>query len=339
MKTYDSDVYYEELNVLTNLIPESRWKISYPLYDFDMIEVRSRSRGYELELQNNLEFERNLENFTRKKNELPDYYDLRSCMTSSGILDIANIVQVKQDVLRHEKAQCGVRFGLDTNMLYSNFIKNHDLIDAREVILPETVKDELKHGVNRKYSGDDIEMFKNCAMRNQRSLDELKNKRVKYSRKSALALREWEYLKENDAQIIDAVREASHGEGECDQIIVESLKAHEEKIGQNVVLLTADDGMIDLCKIENLKYIKCDLNHRVESIGCDYVHLRNLLYDLSKVFGFIKFGPTIVYGEYGGYSSNDPDRLKVVTENYELHKELEKELKTCRKLKKIGIVK
>ena len=339
MKTYDSMVDYEELHVLINLVPDEKMQVKYPLDDFPLFKVQPGEGGYRLTMQYADGFHGRTPMLPRYEKERPSYDDLRSCMISSGVLDFANIDEVKRKIGRYMKLQRGVRFALDTNMLYFNFVRNHDFLDPREILLVDTVKEEIKKMMNRKYSQEDVTVIKNSSPRGKELLDELRNGRVKRSRKAGLAYREWEYLHDRDAMVIDGIRESSPQEGVCDRIIVETLRGHRDKIKQDIVLLTSDDAMIDLCKIEEIEYIKCDIEHRVDSVDCTYRNLANLLYDLSKVFGFIKFGPSIIYGAYRGYTSNRPDVLKVVTENRELHKELEKELETCRKLKEIGIVK
>ena len=337
---YDSSkIHYEELNVLVNLIPEDKRSIKYPLYDFDLIDVEEAPDGYRLEIRNTDRFDDRISDFGRLRGEVPNYDDLRSAMMSSGILKIANLDQVKEEIERYEKAKNGVRFALDTNMLYHNFVRNHPFIDPKEVVLVDTVKEEIKNMSNKKYSKEQMQALKGYAPRYKELLDELWNRRVKRSRKASLALRDWIYLIDNDARVIEAVGESSSEEGVSDQIIVESLKEHDDNISQFTVLLTADDALIDLCKMESLEYIKCDMEHEVGSIDCGYKQLRNLLYDMANTFGFIKFGPVIIYGVYRGYTSNRPDVLKVKTQNNKLHEGLEKELETCRKLKELEIEK
>ncbi|GEM_PF-401005 len=338
--SYDSSkIHYEELNVLVNLISERRWIIKYPLYDFHLVNVEKADDGYRLEVKNTDKFDDAISDFGRFRGEVPNYYDLRSAMMSSGILKIANLDQVKEDIERYEKAKNGVRFALDTNMLYHNFVRNHPFIDAEKVVLVDTVKEEIKNMSNKKYSKSQMQALKGHALKYKELLDELWNRRVKRSRKASLALRDWIYLLDNDARVIEAVGESSSKEGRSDQIIVESLKEHDDNISQFTVLLTADDALIDLCKMESLEYIKCDIEHEVSSVDCEYRHLRNLLYDMANMFGFIKFGPVIIYGVYRGYTSNEPDVLKVKTQNTKLHEGLEKELETCRKLKELEIEK
>jgi len=339
MSYNSSKVHYKELNILINLIPENRRLIKYPLYDFHLINVQNASDGYRLEIKNTDQFDDSISKFGECREEVPNYNDFRSAMMSSGILKIANLEQVEKAVERYEKSKSGVRFALDTNMLYNNFVRNHSFIDAEDVILADTVKEEIKNMSNKKYSKDNMKAFKGYAPNNKELLEELWNRRVKKSRKASLALREWMHLIENDAMVIEAVGESSSEEGESDQIIVESLKEHDDNISQFTVLLTADDALIDLCKMENMEYIKCDMEHQVSSTNCDYKHLRNLLYDMANMFGFIKFGPVIIYGVYRGYTSNKPNLLKVKTQNDKLHERIEKELETCRKLKELEIEK
>jgi len=339
MSYSSSKIDYKELNILVNLIPEDRRLIKYPLYDFNLVNVKEASDGYMLEIKNTDKFEDNISDFGRYQGEVPNYNDFRSAMMSSGILKIANLDQVKEEIDRYEKAKSGVRFALDTNMLYHNFVRNHPFIDPKDVILVETVKEELKNVLNKKYSKKDIQALKGYAPRFKELLDEFGNRRIKKSRKASLAHRDWQYLIDNDARVIETARESSSKEGEPDQIIVESLKEHDDNISQFTVLLTADDALIDLCKMESLEYIKCDMEHEVGSIDCGYKQLRNLLYDMANTFGFIKFGPVIIYGVYRGYTSNRPDVLKVKTQNNKLHEGLEMELETCRKLKELEIEK
>ncbi len=339
MSYNSSKIHFRELNVLVNLIPENRRSIKYPLYDFDLVDVKEAPDGYLLEIKNTDQFDHCISDFSNCRGEVPDYKDFRSAMMSSGILKISNLDQIKKAIERYEKSKIGVRFGLDTNMLYHNFVRNHPFIEAEKVVLVDTVKEEIKNVSNKKYSKNQIQALKGHAPRYKELIDELWNRRVKKSRKASLALRDWIYLIDNDARVIEAVDVSSSKEKGPDQLIVESLKEHNDKISQITVLLTADDALIDLCKMESLEYIKCDMEHQISSIDCDYKHLRNLLYDMANMFGFIKFGPVIIYGVYRGYTSNKPDLLKVKTQDNKLHKELENEIETCRKLKELEIEK
>jgi len=339
MSYNSSKVDYKELNILINIIPENRRLIKYPFYDFHLVNVKEAPNGYELEIKNTDKFENCISDFGSCRGEVPNFNDFRSTMMSSGILKIANLEQVKKAVKRYKKSKSGVRFALDTNMLYHNFVRNHPFIDAEDVVLVDTVKEEIKKMLNKKYSRNQMKALKDYAPKFKGLLDEMWNRRVKRSRKAKLAYRDWDHLIENDAKVIEAVRKSSSKEGESDQIIVESLKEYDDNISQFVVLLTADDALIDLCKMENMEYIKCDMEHELNSTNCDYKQLRNLLYDMANVFGFIKFGPVIIYGVYKGYTSNNPDMLKVKTQNNKLYEKLEKELRTCQKLKELEIEK
>ncbi len=332
-------IHYDELNVLINLIPERKWVISYPLYDFEMIKVCSHTKGYRLEIKNDDRFDEFTSKFNEYRKEVPGYNGLRSAMLSSGVLEIANIGQVREEVERYNKSKSGVRFALDTNLLYDNFVRNHEVIDAQDVILVDTVKEEIKNKANKKYGKNDIRSLKILSPRNEDLFDELWNKRIKKSRTASLAMMDWVYLVDNDARVIETDIDPSSEEGGADRIIVERLKDQDDNISQFLVVMTADDAMIDLCKIENMEYIKCDLEHQVSSTICDFKSFRNLLFDMARIFGFIKFGPVIIFGEYRGYTSNQPNLLKVKTQNRRLFKELERDLDICRKLDELDIEK
>ncbi|MBA3046550.1 MAG: hypothetical protein KKH41_01590 [Candidatus Thermoplasmatota archaeon] len=328
----------DELQVLINLLDSDNMSVSYPLYDFDLIRPRPRSDGYMLDIPRNLNFDENVSKFAGYEREMPDFYDFRTCMISSGILDFINLGEIKDSVLNYRKSHRGARFGLDTNMMYNNFVRNHDFIGPEEVVLIDIVLDEIKHHLNKKYTEYQISSMERLAGPRGEPLGELYNRRMKMSRKAAnLALAEWNYLRLGGARTVESKGKYCTENQDCDRIIVETFLGHDKKTTEVIILLTADEGMIDYCKADGIEHIKCDLPHRVESVECEFRDFNRLIFVLAKIFGFVKVGPAVIYGEYRGYTSNDDDVLKVVTDNSEMHRRLEMELGICRRLRGLGI--
>jgi hypothetical protein len=208
------------------------------------------------------------------------------------------------------------------------------------MVLVDTVGDEIKAKLNYKYNPAHLSNLKRMAKGQKHILNELWNRRMKRSRKAAyIALREYKLILDGVADELEEVVQSSADNRDNDTIIVETLGQFGKEGHTLPVLLTADDAMADLCNAEGLEYFKFDIPHIIEADNCEGKQLINLIFNLAVVFGFIKINSVILFGEFRGKSSNKPDELKVEFQNDKIHKDLTRDLRICRKLKKLGIEK
>jgi hypothetical protein len=233
-----------------------------------------------------------------------------------------------------------VKFSLDTNLLYFRFITNYSLIKPSDMVLVETVSNEIKARLNHKYTPDKLSALKKMFKYNNKLFDELWNRRIKRSRKAAyIALWEYKYILDGVADELDVLQESKADSSTNDMIIVQTLRNLENAGHTFPVLLTADDAMADLCNAEGLEYFKFDIPHAVEADRCTTKQLLNLIFNLATVFGFIKINSVIVFGEFRGKSSNKPNELNLTFLNRELQRSFDRDLRICRRLMELGIQK
>ncbi len=319
----------EEIQILLNLLDDPT--VSYPLYNLDLVIPKVDREGYSLRFSNREELDDAALNFGGHKREMPVFDDIRSSLITSGVLPFENMDQIEKMIRRYRSSNMSVKFSLDTNMLYYNFTLNYDLVKREDMVIVDIVREELMNKLDRKYLQGEINQIEEMAPYNGRLFKELVNRRRKEARKANIGLRDWDHLK-GHAQVIE-----KDGSGKPDKVIVETLERHAEEMNTNVVLITADDAMIGLCKAADIAYIKCDLPYEISSVRSTFQRFNRLICDLAWLLGVIKVGPVVLYGEYRGYSSNHPDRLKVVDEYAERSEELKKELGICRKLRELEI--
>jgi len=329
---YEVMIQPEDIQILLNLL-DGNINISYPLYKLDIIRTHVDKKGYTLKFPNKQELWDVFDDFGSLKKEVLNPNDLKSCLLSSGVISFKNLEDIKEEIKTYRNIKKSVKFSLDTNMLYFNFTLSHGLLDPSEIVLVKTVRDEVIKVMNKKYRHDEILELNKRGDFDGRILKELKNKRKKKSRNAKIALKEFTHLR-GDAKVIK-----ENGSGSPDKRIVDTLAEYEKDFNTTVVLLTADDACIDLCEAEDVAYIKCDIPHKIDQTRCSFETFNRLVLNMASMLGIIKVGPVLVYGEYKGYSSNEPDLLKVKDSYKKRHKQLKKELKICKELREIGIKK
>ena len=333
----DAIIREDELQVLLNGLDTVR--VSYPLYEGDLLVAHPEETGFRLELPATREtFQDRLAEYGPIAGELPSYGDLQECMFASGIARYAN--QVAFDSMRASYGQLKktVFFGLDTNLFYHGFASNNPGINPSSYLIVETVRDEITYAINRKYPAKMIEEMTAHAPRYQGLIRELENKRMKRSRKAAyLALKEYRTIRDRAAEIASPGKH-THLSEENDRNIVQALRKFEEERYALPVLLTADIYMADLCMAEGLEYFYFDRPYRLEATTCTAPEFRRLLFNLAAVFGFIRSNGATLFGEYGG-KGNDLDELKVRFEDGGAYREFAQDVEICRRLAALGITK
>ena len=324
-----------ELQILLNNLSEIR--ISYPLYEGDLLIARPEGTGFRLELPATREtFQGWLSGYGPIAGELPTYADFLECMIASGIVRYTN--QAAFDAMRASYGQLKktVFFGLDTNLFYHGFPSNNPAIDHTSYLIVDTVRDEIAYAINRKYTAKMIEDMTAHAPGCQEYIRELENKRMKRSRKAAyIALKEYRTIRDRATEITSPGPH-THLSEENDRNIVKALRKFDEERYALPVLLTADIYMADLCMAEGIEYFYFDRPYILEVTTCTASAFRRLLFNLAAVFGFIDCSGTAIFGEFGG-KGNDLDELKVRFRDDETYRENSRELGICRQLSALGI--
>ncbi|HOI14008.1 MAG TPA: hypothetical protein PLG75_09125 [Methanoculleus sp.] len=331
----DAVIRESELQVLINSLDEVR--VTYPLYEGEILVARPEGAGFRLELPSTREVFRDwLAEYEPIAAELPSYADLQECMFASGIVRYVNQAAFEAMRRSYEQLKKAVFFGLDTNLFYHGFASNNPGIDHASYLIVDTVRDEIAYAINRKYPAKMIEEMTAHAPRSREFIAELENKRMKRSRKAAyLALKEYRTIRDR-AMEIASPGPHTHLTEENDRNIVRALRKFEEERYALPVLLTADIYMADLCMAEGLEYFYFDRPYLLEATTCTAPAFRRLLFNLAVVFGFIGCNGTTIFGEYGG-KGNDLDELKVRFADGEACRAFTRELEICRNLTALGI--
>jgi|Deesub1362A_J573_1020465.scaffolds.fasta_scaffold00653_22 hypothetical protein len=326
-----------ELQILMNILGKEI-EITFPLYYFKLLRGIQRGDGYELEvICDKSDFEREAAKFNEFASEMPSYNDYLSCLLSSGILQYKNIDKFKEKLRSYRELKKKVYFSLDTNMLYQRFLSVYNLISPSEVILVDTVIKEIKASLNYKYSPRQITEMKRMIPHQKNLFNEFVNRKVKKSRYVAyLAMREYKSIMAHALELKSIV-ESSVNKEENDRIIVKTLKGYEEERHVLPVLLTADNGMADLCEIEGIEHFLFEVPHVIDADYCSSECLLDFIFNLAAVFGVIKLNSVIVYGEFKGKSSNKPSELKLIFLDEKIGEIFGRDLRICRKLMEIGI--
>lgn len=331
----DAIVREDELQILINSLGEVR--ITYPLYEGDILVARPEGTGFALELPASREtFQDWLAAYGPIAGELPAYGDLQECMFASGIARYTNQAAFASMLTSYGQLKKTVFFGLDTNLFYHGFASNNPEINPSSYLIVDTVRDEITYAINRKYPAKMIADLTAHAPAQRELIGELENKRMKRSRKAAyLALKEYRTIRDRATELASPGTH-THLSEENDRNIVRALRKFEEERYALPVLLTADIYMADLCMAEGVEYFYFDRPYRQEATTCTAPAFRRLLFNLAAVFGFIQCNGAVIFGEYGG-KGNDLDELKVRFGDGAAHQEFIRELEICRQLQTLGI--
>ncbi len=318
----------EELQILLNLLDEV--SVMYPLYKhFDIVKAEPEEKGYRLKImQGEMDFEEQ-----RFHEEMPSYSDFLQCLLAAGATHYENRKVFDERLKAYRTLGKPLFFSPDTNVLYHRFITNSP-IDLREVLLVNTVRDEIEASLNFKYSPAQINEIKKSARYQQFLLDELVNRRMKRSRLASIALAEYRELRRYAVEI-DGMETSTNDKEQNDLIIVKTLRRFEKERAALPVVLTADRQMADLCEAEGIEHFLFTFPHAVDADFCTNRSMLRLIYSLAMVFGVIRLNSVVIFGEFKGKKGIGELKLRFLDE--ELWKEFEKHLRICRKLMSLGI--
>jgi hypothetical protein len=306
--------------------------ISYPLYNMPLFKAERNDDGYALvSLFGGEKFERQ----TNNAHEMPTYGDLMECLISSGVLPFSNI-----DRLLNKVSQCRLFkrccIGLDTNVLYRRVISNTQLLSSKEVVLVDTVREEIEYSLNYKYAPNHIESMKKTATCNQHLLEELVNRRTKKSRKATrFALRELILLK--NALEIESGEDSTSDSRMNDQIIARAFRRYEKENGAIIMVLTGDTAMKDVCEAEGLECFLLETPYKmpteIDDVGPR--QLRAFICDLASILGMVRINSVALFGEFKG--KVDWDGIKLVyLDDWDPHA-FERDMRACRRLMQLSI--
>lgn len=329
----ETTVNVEELQILLNLI-DDEISVMYPFYrNFQLFTAKQSENGYRIRiLQGEIDFERQQNHFSFA-DEMPGYGDFIECLMAAGVLSYENYKEFENAKKNYASLKKRVVYSPDTNLLYHRYLTNSD-VDLRDILLVDTVRDEIEAALNFKYSPQQIAGMKRAVRYQSFLLDEFVNRRMKRSRLACIALMEYRELRKYAVEIGGIETSTSDKEAN-DLIIVKTLRKFEKERAAMPVLLTADRQMADLCEAEGVEYFHFKLPHAVTVDFCSSSSMLRLVYSLAMVFGVIRLNSVVIFGEFRGKSKIDELKLRFLDDS--LWEKFEKHLRICRRLMKLGI--
>jgi hypothetical protein len=329
-----------ELQILFNLLGD-QLTVEYPLFDFDLLIAKPQGICYEFDTRGRKkEFDQSLSSYPEYVDELPEYHDYVDCMLSSGVVRYDNLNKFNHVFGQIQKwpdtkHAC---FCPDTNIFYHRFFSNFNKIKANEVVLIETIEEEIKAALSHKYDPQITDIFKALNATQKRYFDEIINRRTKNARRAAyLAQREFRKIKHGALEFLSGVDESKPDNDYNDAIIVKTACQAKQDRYEFLYLLTADAGVAHRCQDSQLSCFLFDVPLDSSLVQCSNHAFCELVYDLARVFGFIKLNSVVLFGEFRDKYLAKSDQIMVEIPNEKLFTEVEKHLKICRGLSALGI--
>ncbi len=327
----------DELQILLNM--EDEISIMYSFYKhFQLLTAKPEGEGYRLKVfAGEYDFDREAEKLDHYAKEMPGYSDFLECLLSSGVIGYKNEEDFREQIKHYRNLAKRVYFCPDTNVIYHRFISNSSLFNQNEILLVDTVKEEIEAALNFKYSPHQISELKSLVKYQEFLLDEWVNKRMKRSRKAAyIALRE--YRKVSDLAVeIEGVEKSTNDSEYNDMILIKSVRRFEKERNALPVLLTADVSMVDICELEGVEHFLFEYPHAISADYCTAEQMLELVYCLAVVFGVIRLNSTVIFGEFRGKSRHEELKLRFLDEK--MVEDFERDLRICRRLMALGIEK
>jgi hypothetical protein len=337
MPSHDDVFTIREMQILFNHLQfrADTLDVSYGLLDdFPLLAATPTEDGYSLAVEEP-DFSKYSDYPGEIMPELPAYNDLKECFLSSGCLKYANAEKFEDAYKGFRDINKRVYFSPDSNILYHGFL-SASFLKKEKIPIPETVTDEIKHAMNHRYDRETIDALCSNFKTKAAFIRQLFNKRIKRSRKAAyLAMREKKKLTPIELEASDAGLEplAPHTQitsEENDRRIVQEVQEFANVSSARVVLLTADQLVMDLCEVVGQEYFMFNLPERIEVTACTASRFQELIFNLAAVFGVIKVNNVRIYGEFP--NKNGLDELKVEFLNEPTREAVLNDLVLCRKL-------
>jgi len=327
----DVVISVDELQILLNMQDEI--SLMYPFYPhFQLFTAVPEEESFKLKvLIGEYDFDKQVEKLDEYGKEMPNYNDFLGCMLSSGVMTYRNLDEFKERLKAYDRMKKKVYYCPDTNIIYHMFISSSSI---RDIVLVDTVKQEIESSLNFKYSPSLISELKKLVRYQSFLLDEWVNKRMKKSRKAYIALREYREIRDRAIEV-EGVEKSTNDSEQNDRIIVRTVKRFEKERSSLPILLTADISMVDICELEGIEYFLFEFPHVIEADYCSAESMLELVYSLAVVFGLIRLNSVVIFGEFKGKSRMDELKLRFLDEK--IFEKFERDLRICRKLMALGI--
>ena len=329
-----------ELQILFNMLGD-QLTVEYPLFDFDLFIAKPQGTFYEFDTRGKKkEFDQSLSSYPDYFDELPEYHDYVDCMLSSGVIEYDNLnkfIHLFEQIRKwpETKQAC---YCPDTNIFYHRFFSNFSKIKANEVVLIKTIEEEIKAALSHKYDQKIKDIFRNLNTTQKKLFDEIIDRRTKKARRAAyLAQREFRKIKHGALEILSGVSESKPDNDYNDAIIVKTACQAKQDRYEFLYLLTADAGVAHRCEDSQLSCFLFNVPLDSYSIRCSNHAFCELMYDLARVFGFIKLNSVVLFGEFRDKYLAKSDQIMIEIPNEKLFTEVEKHLKICRGLSALKI--
>ncbi len=349
-----------ELQILTNCIHGSDKRyvhVSYPFFDLELFTLDMKKpelkqlvtyQGFD-----RARMERRPTDRSVSADELPTYNDLKTCLLTSGFVRYRNHAEVahqlrelRDDAKDPNKRPRPVFVAVDTNILYFRFLSRampmRDPGSGRTVeasdfryALSEIVQVEIDSRITHKYSRSEIEALGQL-FAHKELLQEFRNGSGRRERLAKLAFNEMNYLMA-ELRALRIKGTAVKGKERNDIEIAKSYGSWAKEWDCDVLLLTADEDMMNHARTSELMSIQLDYPHDIPQHGrIDPWAVSDLLYDLAVTFGAVTLtnpGITLL-GEWAGKNSSDygKERVKVLFEDEGQQAEVERQQSLCRNI-------
>jgi len=151
----DIRIREDELQILFNTLGDNL-EFSYPPNNIKILSARVTGEGYSLNfLCTDRDFEKH-SSMDWIDAENPSYNDLTECLLNAGVIRYGNLEDFKKRVNIYRTLHRSIVFSPDTNLLYHGFFSNDDSIKPKDILLVDTVRDEIEAQLNHKYTGTEI---------------------------------------------------------------------------------------------------------------------------------------------------------------------------------------
>jgi hypothetical protein len=329
-----------ELQILLNLF-DNPIQVSYPFYDFNLVEGFVQKDGVKLSFHGTSDlFRRNQSQFAGNIDEMPSFNDVLDILLYSGIITYDNIFRLDsliEDVSKWPDNRKGV-FCPDTNVFYHLFLRNYQRITDDQIVLIETVGEEINAARSHQLSDPTHGQIMNSITRQKEWFTPLQNTLTKKSRRAQyLAYAEYQYYKQHALHTYSGVRKSTHSNDENDQIIVDTAKQIKQNRYPDLYLMTADKGVKDRCDEADVNCILLKIPRTLITTKSTFSQFNDFISALSRVFCLIKINSTIIYGDFSKKNQNNYDKHRIDFQHKPVYDECKKHLHVCRKINEIGI--
>ena len=327
-----------EIQVVLNQFANGRLEVSSPLHGIEVATLEAREDGYRFHRIAGPEaFEDPaVEAWGADLGEAPRYSDLIDAFLYAGIARYSNIDAFQEKRRLLQTALSGeALFALDTNLFYHGFPQASG-IPAEDLVIPEIVAAEIKHGLNWKYDAGKIAALKRVTPAGTRSLlDEFQNQRTKQARRAT------HFALDQYIRIRDDARQVPCGPGSSDKeandaLIVRAVRALQVERSGLVMMLTADQNLATLCDAEGVQRFLFVFPRDDPPRSAGFGEVLRWLYALAAVWGVVKVNSVLLFSEWRGRTDQRyPVRARFLNET--MANGCIRDLQLCRELGSLGI--